>query len=104
MQPLTRSALQALEARLGGCLQATVGEVRRPDFRGDEYAVARRAAAADPLPDFRFVPVLSRPDAAWSGRTGHVQDAVAQDFGDLSEHALYLYADCTKPRCPHRKP
>ena len=21
----------------------------------------------------------------------------------ISEHALYLYADCTKPRCPHRK-
>ena len=21
----------------------------------------------------------------------------------ISEHALYLYADCTKPHCPHRK-
>jgi hypothetical protein len=21
----------------------------------------------------------------------------------ISEHALYLYADCTKPDCPHRK-
>lgn len=21
----------------------------------------------------------------------------------ISEHALYLYADCTKPKCPHRK-
>ena len=22
---------------------------------------------------------------------------------EISEHALYLYADCTKPRCPYRK-
>jgi CDP-4-dehydro-6-deoxyglucose reductase len=42
------------------------------------------------LYEFDFVPVLSRPDAAWPGRRGHVQDAVAEDFGDLSEHALYL--------------
>lgn len=42
------------------------------------------------LYEFQFVPVLSRPDAGWPGRTGHVQDAVAADFGDLSEHALYL--------------
>ena len=42
------------------------------------------------LYDFRFVPVLSRPDASWQGRRGHVQDAVAADFPDLSEHALYL--------------
>ena len=21
----------------------------------------------------------------------------------ISEHALYLYADCTKPKCPHRR-
>jgi Fur family ferric uptake transcriptional regulator len=29
---------------------------------------------------------------------------VARDRGfEISEHALYLYADCTKPRCPHRK-
>lgn len=42
------------------------------------------------LYEFRFVPVLSRPGAAWRGRTGHVQDAIAQDFPDLSEHAVYL--------------
>ena len=33
------------------------------------------------------------------------QHKVARDRGfSISEHALYLYADCTKPRCPHRKP
>jgi CDP-4-dehydro-6-deoxyglucose reductase len=42
------------------------------------------------LYEFNFVPVLSRPGPDWQGRRGHVQDAVAQDFGDLSEHALYL--------------
>ena len=33
------------------------------------------------------------------------QQRIARERGFLiSEHALYLYADCTKPRCPHRKP
>ncbi|VVD72578.1 CDP-6-deoxy-delta-3,4-glucoseen reductase [Pandoraea pneumonica] len=40
--------------------------------------------------DFRYVPVLSRPDAAWQGARGYVQDAVLADHPDLSEHALYL--------------
>jgi Fur family ferric uptake transcriptional regulator len=32
------------------------------------------------------------------------QTKVAKDRGfEISEHALYLYADCTKPRCPYRK-
>ncbi len=32
------------------------------------------------------------------------QARVARDRGfEISEHALYLYADCTKPRCPHKK-
>jgi CDP-4-dehydro-6-deoxyglucose reductase len=42
------------------------------------------------LADFRYVPVLSRGETAWSGRRGHVQDAVCADFDDLSEHAIYL--------------
>lgn len=33
------------------------------------------------------------------------QQRIARERGFMiSEHALYLYADCTKPRCPHRKP
>jgi Fur family transcriptional regulator, ferric uptake regulator len=29
---------------------------------------------------------------------------VAKDRGfEISEHALYLYAECVKPQCPHRK-
>ena len=32
------------------------------------------------------------------------QQRIARERGfEISEHALYLYADCTKPRCPHRK-
>ena len=33
------------------------------------------------------------------------QQRIARERGfEISEHALYLYADCTKPRCPYRKP
>ena len=32
------------------------------------------------------------------------QQKIAKERGfAISEHALYLYADCTKPRCPYRK-
>ena len=32
------------------------------------------------------------------------QSKIARERGfEISEHALYLYADCTKQRCPHRK-
>ena len=32
------------------------------------------------------------------------QHKIARERGfEISEHALYLYADCTKPRCPHKK-
>ena len=56
----------------------------------DLYLADEIRSWGDRLYDFDFVPVLSRADADWRGRRGHVQDAVAQDFGDLSEHALYL--------------
>ena len=33
------------------------------------------------------------------------QTKIAKERGfTIHEHALYLYAECTKPRCPHRKP
>jgi len=32
------------------------------------------------------------------------QNKIAKERGfNIHEHALYLYAECTKPRCPHRK-
>ena len=45
---------------------------------------------ASRLYEFNYVPVLSRADASWKGRRGHVQQAVLQDVGDLSEHSVYL--------------
>ncbi|HEX2825845.1 MAG TPA: 2Fe-2S iron-sulfur cluster-binding protein [Burkholderiales bacterium] len=40
--------------------------------------------------DFRYEPVLSRPDSSWRGRRGYVQDAVRDDCDELSGHAVYL--------------
>ena len=32
------------------------------------------------------------------------QTKIARERGfEISEHALYLYAECTRPKCPHRK-
>lgn len=45
---------------------------------------------ADRLYEFQYVPVLSRASDGWTGRRGHVQDAVLADLPDLSEHAIYL--------------
>src|SRR6184192_2012606 len=33
------------------------------------------------------------------------QTRIARERGfEITEHALYLYAECTKPRCPYRPP
>ncbi|RMT93770.1 hypothetical protein ALP39_200176 [Pseudomonas marginalis pv. marginalis] len=36
-----------------------------------------------------FMPVLSRPDSSWEGRTGYVQDALAHDEIDLADAVVY---------------
>jgi len=41
-------------------------------------------------PDFRFVPVLSEPDADWTGRTGWVHESVLADYPDLSGFDIYM--------------
>jgi CDP-4-dehydro-6-deoxyglucose reductase, E3 len=56
----------------------------------DLYLDAEIRSWADRLCDFRYVPVLSRPHAGWQGRTGHVQDAAAEDIEDFSEYGIYL--------------
>lgn len=56
----------------------------------DLYLAGEIAGWGERLYEFRFVPVLSRAGPAWTGRRGHVQDAIAADLSDLSEHALYL--------------
>ncbi len=40
-------------------------------------------------PNFRFVPVLSEPDAEWTGRTGLVHEAILADYPDLSAYQVY---------------
>ena len=39
--------------------------------------------------DLRYVPVLSRADADWKGRRGHIQEAVLADHHDLSGTTVY---------------
>lgn len=48
---------------------------------------AEQAAAT--LPQLRYVPVLSEPEAGWTGRTGLVHEAVMADLPDLSGHQVY---------------
>ncbi len=55
----------------------------------DLYAVEEIEAMQAQHPGLRFVPVLSGPDAGWTGRSGFVHEAVAQDFPDLSGHEVY---------------
>ncbi|MGY4535313.1 CDP-4-dehydro-6-deoxyglucose reductase [Pseudomonas sp. TE3786] len=37
----------------------------------------------------KFIPVLSRPDSAWTGRTGYIQQAVLDDAVTLGESVVY---------------
>lgn len=41
-------------------------------------------------PNFRFLPVLSRPDASWSGRTGHVEPHTIEAIGDRRDLDVYI--------------
>jgi CDP-4-dehydro-6-deoxyglucose reductase len=40
--------------------------------------------------NFRFVPVLSEPDAGWEGKTGFVHQVVAQEHPDISGFDVYM--------------
>ena len=41
-------------------------------------------------PGFRFWPLLSRPEASWQGRTGHVQPHVLEALGDRRDIDVYI--------------
>jgi CDP-4-dehydro-6-deoxyglucose reductase len=45
--------------------------------------------AAGALPALRYVPVLSEPEAGWTGRSGFVHHALMADHPDLSGHQVY---------------
>lgn len=59
--------------------------------RADLYLHDWAQAAAERLPNLRYVPVLSEPKAedGWSGRAGFVHQAVMADLPDLSGHQVY---------------
>ena len=42
------------------------------------------------LPGFRFWPTVTRPDAAWTGRTGRVQQHLLQAIGDRRDMDVYI--------------
>ena len=56
----------------------------------DLYCLQELESWRNRIYEFDIVPVLSRGSEQWTGRRGYVQDAIAQDHPDLSEHALYL--------------
>lgn len=60
----------------------------------DLYADARIREIARRTPQLRYVPVLSEPEADWTGRRGFVHDAVLADHASLA--ALDVYA-CGPP-------
>jgi CDP-4-dehydro-6-deoxyglucose reductase len=40
--------------------------------------------------NFRYVPVLSEPDADWEGRRGFVHEAVLEDHPDIAGYDVYM--------------
>jgi len=60
--------------------------------KADLYMDGLVQSWAGRYPNLHYVPVLSEPDAddQWTGRTGWVHQAVAEDFPDLSDHDVYL--------------
>jgi CDP-4-dehydro-6-deoxyglucose reductase, E3 len=41
-------------------------------------------------PNFRYIPVLSQPDADWKGETGWVHETVVAQHPDLSNYEVYM--------------
>jgi len=56
----------------------------------DLYADSQLRELARVMPGFRYVAVLSEPDAAWSGRRGWVHAAVLADFETLAGLDIYI--------------
>ena len=56
----------------------------------DLYARELIADFAERHPAFRFVPVLSEPDAGWDGARGLVHEALIADHPDLSPFEIYM--------------
>jgi CDP-4-dehydro-6-deoxyglucose reductase len=59
----------------------------KQDLYMEEFILVRRAQ----MPNLKYVAVLSDPEPEdhWHGRIGYVQDAVLEDFNDLSHYDVY---------------
>ena len=55
----------------------------------DIYQAEQAEKWMQQYPNFKFVPVLSAPEATWSGRTGLVHQAVMDDFPSLADCEVY---------------
>lgn len=64
----------------------------------DLYMQALARSWAETHDNIYYTPVLSQPAAGWMGRTGYVQQAVMEDFDDLSGFEVYA---CGLPRMVH---
>lgn len=42
------------------------------------------------MPNLTYIPVLSRADDTWVGKTGYVQNAVVEDIQNLAEYQAYI--------------
>jgi CDP-4-dehydro-6-deoxyglucose reductase len=58
--------------------------------RRDLYLHAHVEAWAREHPELRYTPVLSEPDADWTGERGFVHEAVLRAHPDLSGHEVYM--------------
>ena len=51
--------------------------------------------------NFRFVPVLSEPQAGWNGRQGLVHEAILADFPDLAGYQVYACGSAAMVEAAH---
>ena len=63
--------------------------------KSDLYMLDRVAKWQDRAPWFSFVPILSRPNTGWKGRTGLVHRAALEDNPDMTHVELYA---CGNPQ------
>lgn len=56
----------------------------------DLYMHEELYALSQLIPEFQYIPVLSRAGDEWLGHRGYVQDAISQDISDLSEYDAYI--------------
>jgi CDP-4-dehydro-6-deoxyglucose reductase len=84
--PIKAMIEEALRHKLAKPLHLFRGVRARRDLYLDELA----QDWARLYPDFRYTPVLSEPDADWTGETGFVHEALLRAYPRLDRHEAYL--------------